>query len=64
MLKSCGINESLTLIAEPNIFDVDNAATGVEDVAVTIGTELVSGDNDKDVSPLDIVVASEKPFDS
>jgi hypothetical protein len=64
VLKSCGIDESLTLIAEPNILDVEIAATGVEDVAVTIGTELVSGDNGKDVPPLDIVVASEKPSDS
>ncbi len=63
MLKSCDIDESLTLMTEPNVIDVDNAATGIEEVAVTIGNELVSREDDKDVPPLDIVVASEKPFD-
>ncbi len=63
MFKSCGIDESLTLMTEPNVLDVDNPAAGIEDVTVTIFTELVSRDNDKDVPPFDIVVASEKPFD-
>jgi hypothetical protein len=50
-------------MTEPNVLDVDNPAAGIEDVTVTIFTELVSRDNDKDVPPFDIVVASEKPFD-